>query len=410
MKPIEIYRLAISSLLGKKRRTILTVFSIAIGVAAIVVLLSIGYGLERLVQQQTVGLDALKIIDVDAENSAIIKLDNETLNKIKALPEVNDIIPQINSAGKLKFAGSVLDVTVFLISKNYDEYSYQDVLWGDTFDDDSSSNSNILLNDIAANLLGIKSEKEIVGQQIGLEMILPSVVEANTEGDLQNLRIDKPELLVNGVVIDRKMEGSNVPIAYVPLEEVPEISGDVNYSKLKVLLSDADELEDVREKIEGMGLTTTSAADTVVQIESVFVTFRIVLMIVGIVGITIAVLGMFNTLTISLMERMREIGIMKALGMKGKDILHLFFAESILISLLGAMVGVASSFGIGELIELVFRIISNVSNRPVVKFYYTPFPVVFGMLFLGIAVGLVTGIYPAIRAKNIRALNALRYE
>jgi ABC-type antimicrobial peptide transport system permease subunit len=100
---------------------------------------------------------------------------------------------------------------------------------------------------------------------------------------------------------------------YVPFMDVRSL-GVNKYSQLKVIAKDNGSLRDIRTTIESAGYGTVSVSDTVAQIDSLFSKFRLVLSILGLVALSVAALGMFNTLTVSLLERTREVGLMKAMG------------------------------------------------------------------------------------------------
>jgi len=403
MKFGQIIKISYKNLGSKRTRTLFTVFAIAIGISAVLVLLSIGYGLQRLVERQTVGLEALRIIDVDTENSEVIRLNSDSVEKLKEISGVEKVVPQINAAGKLYFNGSVIDVTIFVADQEYLNLSYQSTLWGDKTAD--LGQNQIWVNSVITGLLEIDDKDQILDKDVTVDIIFSKYISDDEEmGSLYNGIPQK----IKGVVVDQKT-GKRVPIVYIPLDYLPELSDKVTFSRVKVLISNPDNFNEIRTKIESYGFKTASAVDTVGEIAYVFSTFRIALFVIGFVGVTISLVGMFNTLTISLMDRMREIGIMKALGMKNNAVLILFLTESVWISLFGGVIGIILSFVLGFLIEFIFRIISTIDNRPIVDFYYTPWHLVFYTMIISIVIGVLTGLYPAYRARKTRAIDALRY-
>ncbi len=116
---------------------------------------------------------------------------------------------------------------------------------------------------------------------------------------------------------------------------------------------------------------------------------------------------MFNTLTVSLLERTREVGVMKTLGTVDTDIFRLFMAESVLIGVTGGVVGVVVGVVLGNLVNVVSMFWRADKGLNLFK---TPVLFAFGVMLLAIIVGLITGLYPSMRAKKVSALNALRYE
>ena len=166
----------------------------------------------------------------------------------------------------------------------------------------------------------------------------------------------------------------------------------------------------VRSTIEASGYGTVSVVDTVTQIDKLFVSFRLVLAILGMVALIVAALGMFNTLTVSLMERTREVGLMKAMGMKSNEVKELFLTESMIMGFFGGIIGLVAGTLIGKLLSLVLTAFSIVKGVGVVDISYVPPIFVLMVLLLSVIVGILTGYFPARRATKISALNALRYE
>ena len=155
---------------------------------------------------------------------------------------------------------------------------------------------------------------------------------------------------------------------------------------------------------------TTSVIDTVEQINNLFSTLRQVLALMGAVALMVASLGMFNTLTVSLLERTREIGLMKAMGMKSYEVQELFLTESMVMGFFGGFSGIIFGFLSGKFLGFVLSAIAVFKGVGYIDISYLPIPFVILILVLSLIVGLATGIYPAQRATKISALNALRYE
>src|SRR5206468_3453072 len=110
-----------------------------------------------------------------------------------------------------------------------------------------------------------------------------------------------------------------------------------------------------RKQIESMGFLTTSPIDTIEQINQMFKFFNVLLAGFGAIGMIVAVLGMFNTLTISLLERTKEVGLMITLGGRNRDMRKLFIFEAVLLSVAGAVIGIVSAIILGQIINLVMN-------------------------------------------------------
>ncbi len=245
------------------------------------------------------------------------------------------------------------------------------------------------------------SESEAVGKKITLTFV---AVGDLTEGESDRIESVPTDYTIVGVTPE---EGT--PVVYVPFIELRSL-GITRISQIKVIADDKDSLPGVRASIEAMGYGTVSVVDTVSQINSLFVSFRLVLAIIGMVALSVATLGMFNTLTVSLLERTREVGLMKAMGMKSEEVRELFLTESMIMGFYGGLLGLLIGFGVGKLLSLLLSSVAIARGVGFVDVSVVPFSFVLTVVALSLVVGILTGYYPAKRATKISALNALRYE
>ncbi|MEI6887011.1 MAG: FtsX-like permease family protein [bacterium] len=245
------------------------------------------------------------------------------------------------------------------------------------------------------------TEADAVGKEIKVSFILSK----EQIKDASN----KIETEYSGFVIKGVTSDDTEAIIYVPLVNMKKL-GVTYYTNLKVNASNPDTLSAVRETVESYGYVTTSVVDIVKQINSTFSTVRYILLAVGMLALLIASLGMFNTLTISLLERTREIGLLKAIGMNKDDVRDLFLVESLSMGLLGGLLGVALGFALGKLVSIGLGVFGIVKASSMLDLTYIPTELVLFIAVLSLIVGVLTGMYPARRAQKISALHALRYE
>jgi ABC-type antimicrobial peptide transport system permease subunit len=177
-----------------------------------------------------------------------------------------------------------------------------------------------------------------------------------------------------------------------------------------VIVNDQDKLAESRTEIETMGFRTSSVVDTVEQINSLFQSLRLGLLVFGMVALSVAALGMFNTLTVSLLEKTREVGLMKAIGMKSQEVKMLFLAESVIMGFFGGVLGLLFGFLAGQLLSIVLSSIAVASGFDPITATHIPLNLILTITGSSFLIGVLTGFYPAYRATHISALNALRYE
>ena len=247
------------------------------------------------------------------------------------------------------------------------------------------------------------SESEAVGKKFGVSFVVTGSL---LGGKAQKIESVESEYSIVGVIPDDK-----TPVFYIPFIDIRTL-GVTSYSQVKLTVSTQESLANVRRQIEGMGYVTTSVADTVEQINNFFGTARVVLALLGMAALGVAALGMFNTLTVSLLERTREVGLMKAMGMKAFEVQELFLTESMVMSFFGGVLGLFLGFLAGKAIGVLISTVAffRDKNLGVLDVAYIPSLFVITILIFSLAVGVLTGLYPARRATKISALNALRYE
>jgi ABC-type antimicrobial peptide transport system permease subunit len=242
-----------------------------------------------------------------------------------------------------------------------------------------------------------KEPKDLINQEVSLTYLMTGALANQAWGRVKS---EKTTYKIGGV-----FEDSGKPMIYAPLGDMESL-GVENYSGIKILVDREENLGMVRTLIQSMGLVTRSVADTLGQINRLFGVVRFLLGAFGSIALTVALFGMFNTLTVSLLERTREIGVMKSLGTSNMDVVRIFLTEAVMISTVGGIGGVLFGLSIGKIIDLfVFRFNNNTNEM-----FVLPWLFVLGIILVAFGVGLITGWYPSRRASKISALNALRYE
>lgn len=403
MKLINLLVLSCKNLLAHRMRTILTISGVAIGVGAIIFLVSIGFGLERLVTNQITNLDAFNIVDIPSSISKTNKMNNESIDKIQNLGHITQINKIINLAGRVRLTGKDSTTETVIVSTEPDFFNLSGISLenGNLYkkDDDNS----IIINKALAGLLGYSNNsKDLIGQDILADIIIAK--------DLRNDGIDGPiirekiSFKVSGITDT----GQN-PNMFIALKQGEKL-GIANYSSLKIKIDNQKNVAQIRKSIENLGFNTNYVGDTIEQIKQIFSLFRLILGGLGMIAMIVAGLATFNTLTISLFERIREVGLLKTLGMRRFDIFKLFIIESIIIGVLGGILGIFLGGATGHFLNtLLHNLAVKTNSQPVIVFYFSnKFAVYVGAG--SFIVGILTGIYPAIKAIKTSALDALRYE
>jgi len=369
--------------------------------AAIVFLVSFAYGVQELIIDRATGLDALRIIDVSTVRSQIVKLDDLTIQRFQDFSEVEDVEPLLNVPGKINYGGSSTDIVIFSASPEYLNMGSVKVDQGNYY---SETDNSVIVNTAVLNLIGINEDayNKVIGSKAEVKILLQE--DLFEEGSTKESKTAIRELNIVGVIAD-----TETPYVFLPFSILKE-QGVVNYSQAKVKVYDGTQLETIRLQLESLGFSTSSAADTVDQIDQIFTIFRVILAAFGSIALVVSSLGMFNTLTVSLLERTREVGLMKALGAKKKVVFTLFLSESLLIAVVGGSLGILMGWLAGEGVNFLLNRLAIATGNESVDIFQTPVIFVVGIVLFSFVVGFLTGLYPSRRASSLNPLDALRFE
>ena len=183
------------------------------------------------------------------------------------------------------------------------------------------------------------------------------------------------------------------------------------YDFAVVRVSDPVELTQVRSKITELGFGSFSIVDEIDQIRTVFLIIDSVLGLLGGISLLVASFGIANTMIMSILERTREIGIMKAIGAEDREIKLIFFVEAAVIGVTGGVVGVLVAWGIDELANrLAYQFILKPQGAAFVDFFSLPIYLTLGAILFALLVSITAALYPASRAARIDPVRALRHD
>jgi putative ABC transport system permease protein len=182
------------------------------------------------------------------------------------------------------------------------------------------------------------------------------------------------------------------------------------YSSVSVRVKNPSGVQTVEDAIKKMGFNTFSILDASRSIQQFFKVLDVFLGIFGSLALAVAFIGIVNTLVMAILERRREIGIMKAIGASDGDVKRLFFAEAGAMGILGGIVGVALGWAIGQVINFGTNVYLKSQSYPADNFWSVPLWLVGFAILFSFLVSLAAGLYPAGRAARLDPVQALRYE
>lgn len=399
MKLKYVFELAMKNIMKHRLRTFLTVGGVTIAIAFTIFLVSLGFGLQKIAVEEIVNLGAIRTLDVAIGKAKAGKINQKTLERFKKLQGVEKVFPQVSLGGKIGYKTSSIDGVIYGKNTGLLKLEEVDVTEGTTY---SSNNvKQAIVNTTALKLLGFKDYEKSLGRTVTLDIAIPSNLAARAKGKAVH-RKEKYKII--GVV-----EAKKAPYVYVPLDTLKKL-GVANYNEARIEVKNQDKVEIIRKQIENMDFRVTTAKETLSQANLVFDILKLVLLTFGVIAVFVACIGMFNTLTISLLERMREIGMMRALGTTNRDVRRIFLAEALMIGFLGGLEGVILALLLGGMINLGIGVLAKMTGNKPATLFYSPFLLVLGIFFFAVFISFLTGFYPARRASRTNPLDALRYE
>lgn len=389
----DIFKISSRSFKNNRLRTFLTVMGIGVGIGSIFFLVSLGYGVQKVVLEKIATSDSLLSLDVFPKNkeNPISSQDVEVMKEINGISKISPVINQ-----KTKISGNdfTTDSSVNIVSQNFFSLEGIVVQKGELFEDTDAD--KIVVTQAVLDLLHI-GEDSFEGKEVTIS------IEAPTEAGKPKRIIEK-NYKISGVIKDKVK--ANI---YAPSSSVLDL-GFRNFSRIKVKASSDGQVDSVRNSLMERGYFVSAISDTVDQTRKIFRVIQIVLLSFGMLALIVSAIGMFNTMTISLLERTQEIAIMKSLGASVSDIWSMFLAESFLIGASGGTAGIIMGYSLAELTNFLLNFIATRFGGASVDLFYIPIWFVVFIAVFSTVVGLVTGIYPARRAANLDTLEALRYK
>ncbi|HML36432.1 MAG TPA: ABC transporter permease [Bacillota bacterium] len=449
MNSRDLLSLAIRNLLRRKTRTILAVVGVVVGTSAIIVMLSIGFGLSASFQEQIESYGNLHLVDVysagggrmmyvggsgNGGNNKAGVLDDRALASIEKIKGVDAVSPKVQfylsfGIGKYIAQASVIGIKPEVMQKfGYELQEGRLLQAGDKFEmvfgnqvpswfynpkkTWGSSWGGEAQVDVVTNKLIVTAD-EMYGQKQqrnpGEEKIIYKEYKTKGVGILANpndesaynvyMSLDGLEIIKKEAEKARKQSPSN---------------NNSGYDSAMVYVGDIDDVENVSNAIREMGFQTNSLNDWLKSMQDTARMIQGILGGIGAISLLVAALGIANTMIMSIYERTKEIGIMKVIGANLEDIKKLFLLEAGIIGFFGGIAGLIFSFILSLLMNTVLSGIMSTMLGSIggggSTISIIPWWVAVGSLVFATAIGLIAGYSPARRAMRLSALESLRNE
>lgn len=395
MKIFDLFFLILQGLKSRKSRLLFTITGISIGISAILFLVSLGYGLQKNLLEKITTAESMLTLDVSPPDTRAVILNEDMISQIKKIPNVEKVSPQAILAAQATIEGLNSEATANLIDSDFFSLSGVSVQKGRAFEKNDAG--KVVINSNAGQLFNLSGDN-FLGKKINLTFFV------STDEGMKSVPSSNA-LEIVGWIDDPEAS----PQIFVKKDELKDVAvKEYQVAKVKVLSETT--LEEVRSNLIDMGFLVSALSDTIAQANKVFGAIQITLGVFGVIALIVAAIGLVNTMTISLLQRINEIGIMRAVGASPADIRRFFLGESIIIGFMGGILGIGLGIGFAELSNWLLNIVArNLGGQSVDLFFYPGWFLIF-ILVLSLFVGLMGGFFPARRAGKLNPLAALRYK
>lgn len=395
MRVQDILKLATRMFRTRPTRTWLTILGIGVGISAVVVLVGLGYGLQGILLEKIVFGEAMLSLNVITQPSKVVVIDKKMIDEFFKFENVDDVAPMAGFGSQISFGQLNGSINIQGVEAKYFKYAGVVAKEGTLFGE--GEKDSCVISSAVAKLFQAEA-KDLIGKRVSFKVFVPEL-----EGDeLQEMPIPK-EFQIKGVVED---EASL--FAYVPLGELSSRFAIPYYEKARVKVSSQDALDPTEAKILEKGFIVTSLSKTVDQANKIFQGIQAMLAIFGGIALVVSAIGMFNTMTVTLLERTREIGIMRTIGGSPLKIKIMFLTESIMMGALGGVVGILIGVGGGLTVNLLLGLVAQKMGGTPMALFRFPIPFLTFIAIFSAIMGYLTGLFPSSRAGSLNPLDAIR--
>ncbi len=435
----------------KKLRTFLTTFGVVIGVGALVCMIAFGKGMQKNVTKTFNELELFNYLGVyqrsDNGHEKQSSKDPNTPHKESEQKQIldDDFILELTEAEGVEWAFPEMRFPAMVRFRDDEEFTLIQVLpsricqagivklrAGEAYESDDAN--SLIISDSLLRRLDIKEPETTIGEQIEIATLsidfslanIPNILSFlqgqglpfsrqsypfTIVGVTERMGVSGPMLMRSDVLIPH---GTSERMKKIQLTSISDLFASTQqqqgYSTIGIRLTSPKYVDPMKKQMEELGFETFSFMDQLQEIKTVFIFIDMFLFAVGMIAITVASLGIINTMVMSILERYNEIGIMKAVGASDRDVRKIFFFEAGVIGFMGGVFGLALGWIVSLLVNLIINGFANREGVPHMDYFSFPWWLCLGAIFFSILVSLIAGIYPTIRAARVDPIVALRHD
>ena len=389
LKSREMLSLSFRSFRTKPQRAILTIMGMAIGISAVLLLVSLGYGLQYiLIGKLMTTQDSLVTMEISYPTESNNTIKQPLIDSIKNYENVTEVSPIADFPGEVNEDGkSGIMVDTMIVEPSYFRMSGVIPSLGSL---PTESDKGLVTSSQTMIPLGLPDDVTSLGKSLNVKVFY--------QDDKTNISQEFDSnipLSIKGIINDESMSPTAIIFADA-LSQTPPF-----YQKLLVRAKGTDVLESLRDKFQNEGFLVSARIDLVNQAKKITNIITIILGVFGVTALIVSAIGMFNTMLVGFLERIYEVGILKSLGATDRDVKNLFLVEASMMGFLGGVSGIILGIGGGQALNLVISILAKRLGGDSIRLFMTPWWFVFLILGFSIIIGFISGWWPAHRAAGL---------
>jgi len=404
---------AVKMVLHAKLRSWLTIVGIVIGVASVISLVSIGEGMQASVSEDLGSLGGNTIEITSGYSKATSQrgpsgfgskvgqttdsLGTKEVQALKSIRGIDYIDTNIKGHVEVYYLGGSADLSLTGVNQKFWSYVTTSSLEDGRMLD--SADQNVVV-------IGYKIATKYFDDPIGINKVIT---------------IEDSSFRVVGILEESSGFGSSDNSIYMPLQSAYQVLDDKTtdeYDSITLLVDDESDIDEIVGKVESKlnivrhvhtiddkDFTVTSMKQIYEQISSITGTVTLFLGLIATISLIVGAVGIANTMFTAVLEKTKEIGIMKSIGAKNKDILWIFLFHAGVVGLIGGLIGVLFGIGISSILSGVVSTPDGAAVQTVVSIN-----TVLLALSISLLAGLIAGFVPAYQGSKLKPVDALRYE
>ena len=470
MRIFDYIEQSFSNLWKKKLRSFLTTCGVVIGIGALVSMISFGKGVQKNVTDRFKELELFNYINVfpgsrenhaeqrssaeDANNaeetpenldpqsfdpaqdgfiaaSSPLVLDDDFIQEVTKIKGVESAFPEIRFPAQIQLREKSQFSLIQVLPANICQ-SGMKLRAGKAYATDEEN--SLIISDSLLHRMKVKDPEKVIGEEVevstltfGLSLCNLANIISIMQGEELPFSSRSYTFTIAGV-FKRMGFGGSMPLpsdVFIPLgtsQRMKKLSltsiwdffqspgPKAGYSMVSIKVSSTKYIEPVKAQMEDWGLKTFALIDQLEEMKTAFIFMDMFLFAVGMIAIVVASLGIINTMVMSILERYKEIGIMKAVGASDRDVKRLFFFEAGVIGFFGGVFGLALGWLVSMLINRVVNYFLARQDVPYADYFSFPWWLCLTAVVFSILVSLAAGIYPTLRAARVDPVVALRHD